>query len=76
MLSEVSIYERRRGRSDQSESYVFCYVSQRTLGRAWRRGYSTRSASEDRALASSSGPSLVATQKGPGDEANLARIVV
>ena len=72
MLSEVSIYERRRGRSDQSESYV----SQRTLGRAWRQGYSTRSASEDRALASSSGPSLVATKKGPGDEANLARIVI
>ena len=28
------------------------------------------------ALASSSGLSLVATQKGPGDEANLARIVI
>ena len=50
-------------------------MSQRTLGRAWRRGYSTRSGREDRALASSSGPSLVATQKGPGDETNLARIV-
>ena len=51
-------------------------TSQRTLVRAWRRGYSTRSGREDRALASSSGPSLVATPKGPGDETNLARIVI